>query len=102
MQAGDPLLVINLMVLHARTQSVDHPEPERKRHMVRLWTEGRPGFRPVPSALNCFNGGACGIPHREGRMAEYADLDSLYRGRERGGVGSCRWRSAVRQPCWRS
>lgn len=74
------------MVLHARTQFVDHREPERKRHMVRLWIEGRPGFRPMPLGLNFFNGGACGIPHQEGRIAEYDDLDSLYRGRESGGV----------------
>ncbi len=86
MQPGDLLLVNNLVVLHARTQFLDHPEAERKRHMVRLWIEGRPGFRSVPPTLNFFNGGACGIPQQEGRIAAYSDLDSLYRGRESGGV----------------
>jgi hypothetical protein len=32
---------------HARTECVDHPEPERKRHLVRLWLRdrGRRGYR---------------------------------------------------------
>ena len=34
---GDIQLVSNHSVLHARTTSEDHPEPERWRHLLRLW-----------------------------------------------------------------
>ncbi len=37
MAPGDIQLVNNYTVLHSRTDFVDHPEPEKKRHMVRLW-----------------------------------------------------------------
>src|SRR5690606_6774338 len=59
LQPGDLLMVNNLTVLHARTQFVDHDEPERRRHLLRLWLEGGQGFRAVPPVLNYFNGGAC-------------------------------------------
>lgn len=85
MQPGDLLLVNNLAVLHARTQFEDHPQPDRRRHMVRLWLEGLPGFRPVPAALNFFNGGRCGIPPQEGQDAHY-DIGALYKERASGGV----------------
>lgn len=34
---GDIQLLSNHTVLHARTAYVDHDEPERKRHLLRLW-----------------------------------------------------------------
>ena len=34
---GDIQLLSNHSVLHARTAYQDHPEPERKRHLLRLW-----------------------------------------------------------------
>ncbi|MBN9518942.1 TauD/TfdA family dioxygenase [bacterium] len=34
---GDVLYVANRWVLHNRTAFEDHPEPERRRHLVRLW-----------------------------------------------------------------
>jgi hypothetical protein len=37
MQPGDIQIVNNCTVLHARTAFVDHLEPDKKRHMVRLW-----------------------------------------------------------------
>lgn len=36
-QAGDIQLINNYTVLHARTEFEDWPEPERKRHLLRLW-----------------------------------------------------------------
>lgn len=36
-QPGDIQLLSNHAVLHARTAYVDHEEPERKRHLLRLW-----------------------------------------------------------------
>jgi hypothetical protein len=37
LQRGDIQLVNNRFLLHSRTQYEDHPEPERKRHYVRVW-----------------------------------------------------------------
>ncbi len=34
---GDALFVNNRWILHNRTAFEDHPEPERRRHLVRLW-----------------------------------------------------------------
>ncbi len=34
---GDVQWLSNHTVLHARTEYEDHPEPERKRHLLRLW-----------------------------------------------------------------
>jgi hypothetical protein len=34
---GDVQLVSNHLVLHARTAYEDHPEPARRRHLLRLW-----------------------------------------------------------------
>lgn len=85
MQPGDLLLVNNLAVLHARTQFDDHPELERRRHMVRLWVEGFEGFRAVPRQINFFNGGGCGIPPQVGQEAGY-DMRALYQDRASGGV----------------
>ena len=37
LQPGDIQWLSNHSVLHARTAYVDHPEPEKKRHLLRLW-----------------------------------------------------------------
>jgi len=47
---GDMQFVYNHSLLHDRTSFVDWPEPERRRHMLRLWLSV-PGDRPLPS---CF------------------------------------------------
>ena len=51
-EPGDMQFLNNHLTLHTRTAFEDHPEPERKRHLLRLWMSlpnGRPlaeGFRP--------------------------------------------------------
>jgi len=47
LQPGDIQLVHNHTILHDRTSFVDWPEPERKRHLLRLWLAA-PGARPLP------------------------------------------------------
>ena len=44
---GQIQYVNNRATGHARTDFVDHPEPERRRHLVRLWLRdsGRRGYR---------------------------------------------------------
>jgi hypothetical protein len=49
-EPGDIQLVHNHQVLHDRTEYEDWPEPERKRHLLRLWL-CPPDGRPLPA---CF------------------------------------------------
>lgn len=44
-QPGDVQWLLNYAALHSRTEFVDYPEPERRRHLLRLWLHrdvGRP------------------------------------------------------------
>ncbi|PZU01526.1 MAG: taurine dioxygenase [Gordonia sp. (in: high G+C Gram-positive bacteria)] len=44
-QPGDVQWLLNYAALHSRTSFVDYPEPERRRHLLRLWLKrdvGRP------------------------------------------------------------
>ena len=47
LQPGDIQLVHNHTILHDRTAFEDYPEPERKRHLLRLWLAPL-GARPLP------------------------------------------------------
>ena len=47
LQPGDMQWVHNHTMLHDRTGFEDWPEPERKRHLLRLWL-AVPGARPLP------------------------------------------------------
>lgn len=46
---GDIQFLHNHVTVHSRTEFVDFPEPERKRHLLRLW-QATPGGRPLPPA----------------------------------------------------
>lgn len=46
-EPGDVQLINNHVVLHSRTEYVDHEEPERKRHLLRLWL-AMPGWPALP------------------------------------------------------
>ncbi len=50
MEPGDFQLLNNFCVLHARTNFEDFPEPERRRHLLRLWLAA-PNSRDLPP---CF------------------------------------------------
>jgi hypothetical protein len=47
---GDLFFLMNHVTLHSRTEYEDWPEPERKRHLLRIWltTKGR---RPLPPEI---------------------------------------------------
>jgi hypothetical protein len=47
LERGDMQFVYNHTLLHDRTGFEDWPEPERKRHLLRLWLSV-PGDRPLP------------------------------------------------------
>jgi len=50
LRPGDMQFVYNHSLLHDRTAFVDWPEPDRRRHLLRLWLS-IPGDRPLPP---CF------------------------------------------------
>ena len=49
-QPGDLQLCNNHVVMHARTAFTDHPEPERCRHLLRMWL-AVPNSRPLSPLL---------------------------------------------------
>ena len=63
-EPGDIQLLHNHQILHDRTGYVDWPEPERKRHLLRLWL-APPDGRPLPG---CYapRYGSVEIGHRGG------------------------------------
>lgn len=55
LQEGDMQLCNNYTVLHSRTEFEDFPEPERRRHMIRLWLTFR-DRRPLADGFPEHNG----------------------------------------------
>ncbi len=49
-EPGDIQLLHNHQILHDRTDFEDWPEPERKRHLLRLWL-CPPDGRPMPEVF---------------------------------------------------
>jgi hypothetical protein len=49
-ERGDVFYLFNHVTLHSRTAFEDWPEPERKRHLLRLWLTTR-GARPLPREI---------------------------------------------------
>ena len=56
LEPGEMMFLNNFTVLHARTAFEEFPEPERRRHLVRLWLEV-PGLRAYPAAMDPYRGG---------------------------------------------
>lgn len=74
LERGDMVVLNNYTTLHSRTTFKDFPEPERRRHLVRLWLD-RPGFRAVPREMYLF--AANGVPKQEGRTCSF-DFKKLF------------------------
>jgi len=68
LRPGDMQFVHNHTILHDRTAFEDWPEPERKRHLLRLWLAA-PGARPLP---DCYapRYGSVEIGNRGGIICE--------------------------------
>lgn len=75
LERGDMIVMNNYTVMHARTSFANFPEPERKRHLVRLWLD-RPGFRAVPASF-MLHAGHNGVPPVAGKRASL-DFKRLY------------------------
>lgn len=50
LEPGDMQFVYNHSLLHDRTAFVDHPDPAKRRHLLRLWLS-LPGDRPLPEVF---------------------------------------------------
>jgi len=59
-RAGDIQWLKNSVILHARTEYEDFEEPERKRHLLRLWLTSHRAFADRDARLNS------GIPQKDG------------------------------------
>jgi hypothetical protein len=57
LEQGDMLFVNNRSILHGRTTFEDYPEPERKRHLIRMWlkntTWNQPWSEPLIATRYC-------------------------------------------------
>jgi len=74
LERGDMLVINNYAVMHARTKFVEHAEPGRRRHLVRLWLDAD-GFRDVPREVHLFS--VNGVPPQPGRSCTF-DFKKLY------------------------
>ena len=63
---GDIQWLKNAAILHSRTEYEDHAEPERKRHLLRLWLTSRRTFADGDAFLRQ------GVPRREGASSDAA------------------------------
>lgn len=68
LQPGSLVLFNNYVLLHARTPFVDHEEPDRKRHLLRLWLLPE-NFRPVPPEIELYSTRG-GVQRREGGQTQ--------------------------------
>jgi len=66
-EPGDMQLLNNHMILHSRTSFEDHPEPERKRHLLRVWLSSS-RRRHLPARMLAERDPRIGVPAR-GRPA---------------------------------
>jgi hypothetical protein len=71
-QVGDIQFINNYTVLHSRTEFEDFPEPERRRHLLRLWLTFR---QPRPLAED--------FPRHLGYQKENSEIAYLDDWRER-------------------
>ena len=63
LEAGDCLFANNLIHLHGRSAIENPPDPALRRHMLRMWVDCPPDFRPSVRELRVFGHGQ-GIPPR--------------------------------------
>ncbi len=80
LEPGDIQFVYNHALLHDRTGFVDHPDPAKRRHLLRLWVS-LPGDRPLPDVFaqrygSVVPGDRGGIVLSETRLSVPLDVDA--------------------------
>jgi alpha-ketoglutarate-dependent taurine dioxygenase len=78
LQPGDMQFIHNHVLLHDRTAFDDWPQPERRRHLLRLWLAPERG-RPLPPVYaqrygSVVPGQRGGVPSAGGRLQWTLDL----------------------------
>jgi len=78
LQPGDIQLIHNHVLLHDRTAFDDWPEPERRRHLLRLWLAPTPA-RLLPAVYaqrygSVTPGARGGVPSADGRLRSTLEL----------------------------
>jgi Taurine catabolism dioxygenase TauD, TfdA family len=63
---GDIQWLKNAAILHARTEFEDYAEPERKRHLLRLWLTSKRAFADGDAFLQA------GVPAQQGKVSDAA------------------------------
>jgi hypothetical protein len=63
---GDIQWLKNAAILHARTEFEDYAEPERKRHLLRLWLTSKRTFADGDAFVRA------GVPAQQGRISDAA------------------------------
>ncbi|NOX50177.1 MAG: TauD/TfdA family dioxygenase, partial [Gammaproteobacteria bacterium] len=66
---GDINYVKNSSVLHMRTSFEDHPEPKRKRHLIRMWLTAHGRWVDSDKFIRK------GIPVKDGVISDEADIN---------------------------
>jgi len=79
LEPGDMQFVYNHSLLHDRTAFVDHPDPAKRRHLLRLWLS-LPGDRPLPEVFaqrygSVEPGNRGGIVLEDTRLSVPLDVD---------------------------
>ena len=72
LEPGETIFFNNYTTLHSRTGFEDHAEPERRRHLLRMWLDV-PGGRPLAAPVRRYYG-TDGIKPR-------GDSDTIYQGK---------------------
>lgn len=62
-EAGDIQFLNNYVILHSRTEFEDHPEPERRRHLLRIWLAAHDG-RTLSPEVKAERNVRDGVPRR--------------------------------------
>ena len=62
-EAGECFLSNNLLHMHARSAFEKESDPKQKRHMLRVWVDCEPSFRPAVPEVRVFGHGL-GVPAR--------------------------------------
>ena len=80
LEPGDMQFVHNHTLLHDRTAFEDWPEPERRRHLLRLWLAPQDA-RPLPAVYaqryrSVTPGDRGGVFSADGRLRAPVDLDT--------------------------
>ena len=84
---GDLQLLNNYVVIHSRTNFEDHDEPERKRHLLRLWLSIPQGQRLPPLWKEYFGGVEAGSVRGGVRGSQITDEFLAYERRQAANLG---------------